>query len=106
MFQWKNLLNEGSQFAIVDHLSYLREAFAIGLDANHRSAHAAFPCEVLPRLLQQRHEDPAFLKDSERSLLRIGAKRVEHNIHVANEIFKASRLVVDRFVAAKFSDQI
>ncbi len=55
MFQWKNLLNEGSQFAIVDHLSDLREALPIGLDTNHRSAHAAFPCEVLPRLLQQRN---------------------------------------------------
>src|SRR5258707_15605563 len=106
MGQWKNLLNEGSQFAIVDHLSDLREALAIGLDANHRSAHAAFPCEVLPRLLQQRHENPTFFKDSERSPMRISAQRIEHNVHVANEIFKAGRLIVDRFVAAKFSDQI
>src|SRR6266404_9240767 len=106
MFQWKNLLNEGSQFVIVDHLSYVREALAIGLDTNHRSSHAAFPCEVLPRLLQQRHENPAFFKDSERSLVRISAQRVEHNVHVANEIFKASRLIVDRFVAAEFPDQI
>src|SRR5258706_8320314 len=106
MFQWKNLLNEGSQFAVVDDLSYVREALAIGLDANHRSAHAAFPCEVLPRLLQQRHENPAFFKDSERSPVRISTQRIEHNIHIANEIFKAGRLIVDRFVAAKFSDQI
>src|SRR5258706_5165033 len=35
MFQWKNLLNEGLLFAIVDDLSYVREAPAIGLDANH-----------------------------------------------------------------------
>src|SRR5438132_5342952 len=106
MFQWKNLLNEGSQFAIVDHLSDLREALAIGLDANHRRAHAAFPCEVLPMLLQQRHENPAFFKDSERSPVRISAQRIEHNVHVANVIFKAVRLVVYRFVAAEFSDQI
>src|SRR5882762_3939830 len=104
MFQWKNLLNEGSQFAIVDDLSYLREALTIGLDANHRSAHAAFPCEVLPRLLQQRHENPAFFQDCERSLVRISAQRIKHNIHVANVIFKASRLIVYRFVAAEFSD--
>src|SRR5882762_9842202 len=106
MFQWKNLMNEGPQFAIVDDLSYVREALAIRLDANHRSADAAFPCEVLPRLLQQRHENPAFFEDSERSLLRISAQRIEHNIYVVNVIFKAGRLVVDRFVAAKFSDQI
>src|SRR5258706_5787223 len=106
MFQWKTLLNEGLQFAIVDHLSDLPEALAIGLDTNHRSAHAAFPCEVLPRLLQQRHENPAFFEDSERSPVRISAQRVEHNVYVANVIFKASRLVVDRFVAAEFSDQI
>src|SRR5690242_18213355 len=106
IFQWKNLLNERSQFAIVDDLSYVREALAIGLDANHRSADAAFLCEVLPRLLQQRHENPAFLKDSERSPVRISAQRVEHNVHVVNGVFKASRLIVDRFVAAEFSDQI
>src|SRR6266850_5288827 len=106
MVQWKNLLNEGLQFAIVDDLSYVREAPAIRLDANHRSAHAAFPCEVLPRLLHQRHENPAFFENSERSLLRIGAQRVEHNVHVANVIFKASLLIIDRFVTAEFSDQI
>src|SRR5882762_1053693 len=106
MCQWKNVLNEGLQFAIVDDLSYVREAPAIGLDANHCSAHAAFPCEVLSRLLQQCHENPAFFEDSERSLLRIGAQRVEHNVHVANAIFKTSPLIVDRFVAAEFSDQI
>src|SRR5260370_38792796 len=78
MFQWKSLLNKGSQFAIVDDLSYVREAPAIGLDANHRRSHAAFPCEVLPRLLQQCHENPAFFKDSERSPVRISAQRVEH----------------------------
>src|SRR5712671_6100876 len=100
MFQWKNLLNEGPQFAIVDDLSNVREALAIGLDANHRSAHAAFPREVLPRLFHQCHENPAFFKDSKRSLMRISAKRIEYNIHVANGIFKASRLIVDRFVAA------
>ena len=66
----------------------------------------AFPGEVLPRLLRQRHENPAFLEDSERSLLRISAHRVEHNVHIANVIFKARRLVVDRFVAAELSDQI
>src|SRR5205807_7298983 len=101
MFQWKNLLNEGSQFVIVDHLSDLRQALAIGLDTNHRSAHAAFPCEVLPRLLQQRHENPALFEDSERSPVRISAQRIKHNIHVVNGILKASRLVVDRFVATK-----
>src|SRR6267143_2804037 len=106
MFQWKNLLNEGPQFVIVDHLSDLREALAIGLDTNHRSAHAAFPCEVLPRLLHQCHENPAFFENWERSLLRIGAQRVEQNVHVANVIFKASLLIIDRFVAAEFSDQI
>src|SRR6267142_7093103 len=100
MFQWKNLLNEGSQFAIVDDLSYVRKAPAIGLDANHRRSHAAFPCEVLPRLLQQRHENPAFFKDSERSPVRISAQRIEHNVYIPNVIFKAGRLVVDRFVAA------
>src|SRR5260370_35614008 len=105
MFQWKNLLNEGLRFVIFDHLSVLREALAIGLDANHRRAHAAFPREVLPRLLQQRHENPAFFKDSERSPVRISAERVEHNVHVANVIFKASRLIVDRSVAAELSDQ-
>src|SRR5258705_12161285 len=104
MLQWKNLLNEGTQFAIVDDLSYVREALAIGLDANHRGADAAFACEVLPRLLQQRHENPAFLKNSERSPVRISAQRIEHNVHVAHVIFKASRLIVDRFVAAEFSD--
>src|SRR6267142_2203043 len=98
MFQWKNLLNKGSQFAIVDHLSDLRQALAIGLDTNHRSAHAAFPREVLPRLLQQRHENPAFFKDSERPPVRISAQRIEHNVYVAHVIFKASLLVVDRFV--------
>src|SRR5882724_2916257 len=106
MFQWKNLLNERSQFVIVDHLSDLREALAIGLDTNHHSAYAAFPCEVLPRLLQQRHENPAFFEDSERSPVRISAQRIKHNIHVVNVIFKAIRLVVDRFVGAEFSDQI
>src|SRR5882724_8563209 len=75
MFQWKNLLNEGLQFAIVDDLSYVREAPAIGLDANHRRSHAAFPCEVLPRLLRQRHENPAFFKNNERSPVRISAQR-------------------------------
>src|SRR3979490_1399321 len=104
MFQWKNLLNEGSRVAVLDHLSDLREALAIGLDTNHLSAHAAFPCEVLPRLLQQRHENPAFFKDSERSPVRISAQRIEPNVHVANVIFKAVRLVVDHFVAAEFSD--
>ena len=79
---------------------------AVGPDTDHRGAHAAFPGEVLPRLLRQRHENPAFLEDSERSPLRISAHRVEHNVHVANVIFKARRLVVDRFVAAEFSDQI
>ena len=76
MFQWKNLLNEGLRFAIVDDLSYVREAPAIGLDANHRRSHAAFPCEILPRLLQQRHENPVFFKDNERSPVRISAQRV------------------------------
>jgi hypothetical protein len=51
MFQWKYLLNEGSQFAIGDDLSYVRKALAIGLDDNHPGAHTALPCEVLPRLL-------------------------------------------------------
>ena len=32
--------------------------------------------------------------------------RVEHDVHVANVIFKARRLVVDRFITAEFSDQI
>src|SRR5258707_10699585 len=106
MFQWKHLLNKGSQFAIVDDLSYVREAPAIRLDTNHHSADAAFPCEVLSRLLQQCHENPAFFENCERSLLRIGAQRVEHNVHVVNVIFKASLLIIDRFVAAEFSDQI
>src|SRR6267142_5850255 len=104
MVQWKNLLNKGSLFAIVDNLSYVRESPAIGLDANHRRADAAFACEVLPRLLQQCHENPAFFEDSKRSSVRISAQRVQHNIHIANEIFKASLLIIDRFVAAEFSD--
>src|SRR5258708_27240394 len=89
MFQWKNLLNEGSQFVIVDHLSDLREALAIGLDTNHRSAHAAFPCEVLPRLLQQCQENPPFFVDTERSLLRITAQRPSDTVHTTNLSFTA-----------------
>jgi hypothetical protein len=54
----------------------------------------------------QRHENPAFLEDSDRSPLRISAHRVSAHVHVANVIFKARRLVVNRFVAAEFSDQI
>jgi hypothetical protein len=67
---------------------------------------ALFLGEVLTRLLRQRHENPAFLEHSERSPLRISAHGVEHDVHIANVIFKARRLVVDRFIAAEFSDQL
>src|SRR5260370_65469 len=106
LLKLKNRLNEGSELAVVDDLSDVGEATAVGPDTNHRGAHAAFPGEVLPRLLRQRHENPTFLEDSERSPLRISAHRVEDNVHVANMIFKARRRVVDRFVAAELSDQI
>ena len=101
LLKWKNRLNEGAELAVVDDLSDVGEAPAVGPDTNHRGAHAAFPGEVLPWLLRQRHENPAFLEDAERSPLRISAQRVEHNVHVANVIFKARRRVVDRFVAAE-----
>src|SRR5260221_14479161 len=106
LLKGKNCLNEGPEFAVVDDFSDVGEPPAIGLDADYRGAHALFPGEVLPRLLRQRHENPPFLKHSERSQLRITAHGVEHDVHVANVIFKARRLVVDRFIAAEFSDQL
>ena len=38
--------------------------------------------------------------------MRIRADRVEHDVHFVNVIFKARHLIVDRFIAAEFSDQI
>src|SRR5580704_12373328 len=95
--KWKNLLNEGLELAIIDDLHNVGESPAVGLDPYHRGANALFSGEVLPRLLRQRYENPAFLEDFERSPLRISANGVEHHVHVADVIFKASHLVVDRF---------
>src|SRR3984893_8537630 len=106
LLKGKNCLNEGPELAVVDELSDVGESPAIGFDADHCGAHTLFPGEVLQRLLRQRHEDPAFLEHSERSPLRITAHGVEHDVHVANVIFKSRRLVVDRFIAAEFSDQL
>src|SRR5213083_2471865 len=66
--QGKNHLNERPELAVVNDLSDVSEPPAVGLDADHRGAHALFPGEVLPRLLRQRHENPAFLEHFERSL--------------------------------------
>src|SRR4029077_12925025 len=82
------------------------EAPAVGLDADHGSAHTVSPGEILPWLLPLRHENPAFLEDPERLPLRISIHGVNHNVNVANLIFKARHLVIDRFVAAEFSNQI
>ena len=65
LLKWKDRLNEGAKLAVVDDLSDVREAPAVGLDANHSGAHAAFPGEVLPRFLRQRYEYAVFLEDSE-----------------------------------------
>ena len=63
--QGKNYLNERPELAVVNDLCDLSEPLAVGLDADPRGAHALFPGEVLPRLLRQRHENPAFLEDAE-----------------------------------------
>jgi hypothetical protein len=105
LLKWKYRLNEGSKLPFVDDLSDVSKAPAIGLDADHRGAHAVFLGEVLRWLLRQGYEDTALLEDSERSPLRIRAHRVDHNIHIANVIFKACCLVVNRLVAAQFTDQ-
>jgi hypothetical protein len=68
LLKWKNRLKEGSELPVVDDLSDVGEAPAVGPDTNHRGAHAAFPGEVLPWLLRQRHENTAFLEDAEGSL--------------------------------------
>src|SRR5918999_2060799 len=106
LLKWKNRVNERPELAVVDELCDGGEALAVGLDADHPGAPAGFPCEVLPRLFRQRHQNAAFLKDAERPPLRIAAHGVKHNVRVANVLFKARRLVVDRVVAAELSDQI
>src|SRR4051794_34194827 len=102
----KNSLNNGPKLTFVDNLSNLSKPRAVGLDADHRSTHALFPREILPRLLGQRHQNSAFLEHFERSPLRIIAQWVKHHVHVMNMIFEACPLVVDCFIAAEFSDQV
>ncbi len=77
--KWQNRLNDRAKLAVVDDLANFSKTPAIGLDADHRGAHAVFLSEVLRRLFGQRHQDSTFLKDSERKPLRIRAYGVEHN---------------------------
>ena len=102
--QVENRLNEGAELAVVDDLSDVARHRPSGLTPI--IVRARFSGRGLAAAPRSAPRESAFLEDGERSPLRISAHRVEHNVHVANVIFKARRLVVNRFVAAEFSDQI
>src|SRR5437588_1093935 len=48
-----------------------------------------------------RNENPAFLQGLPRTLLRVTADGIEHNVHVMYDILKSCLLVVNRFVYAQ-----
>src|SRR5436853_7938714 len=45
-----------------------------------------------------RNENPAFLQRLPRTLLRLAADGIEHNVHVMHHILKSCLLVIDGFV--------
>src|SRR5437867_11934371 len=45
-----------------------------------------------------RNENPAFLQRLPRTLLRLAADGIEHNVHVMHHILKSCLLVIDWFV--------
>jgi hypothetical protein len=59
--KWKICLDKGSEVSILYESSNFCEPSTVGFNTDHCGTNAPVPSQVLPRLLRESHEGPAFI---------------------------------------------
>ena len=96
--QRKHGIDYGAQFSRVDQLRNRIQGLGLHFIHNHGCPNAVFLRFRLRRGLCDGNQNSAALQDLPRARLRVAALRIEDCIHVAHDVFKTDRCIIDSFV--------
>src|SRR6478752_4382770 len=101
--QRQDPIDDRLEIAGVDQFGNLRQLRAIWVTGNENGLDAERFSFVRRWRLDDRQKDPTFLQHLPRTLLRIAADWIEHDVDVACDVFESLLRVVNRFVDSQLA---
>ena len=104
--QRQDPIDDRHQIASVDQFGNLRKLRAIWVTGNENGLDAERFSFVRRWRLDDRQKDPTFLQHLPRTLLRIAADWIEHDVDFPRDVFEALLGVIDRLVHTELAQQV